>query len=342
MDKVSKGDRGDTSPAMMFIVDESDERHLVRDCNEAVTERLGFSRESLAGTPLSGIMVERASGAHEFRRADGGSLRAVTVASQTVTDDGERFATLVAVPLPTAIDPEYSAKLSALGDLAHHVVHELNQPLSVIRMALGTARRKLRTSAEVDIPFLEAKLDRMDAQCMRAAAIAETMRIFMPRDRQLKVSLDVDRAMENALSMSAPLFRKRNVVVDTIPGPACHVEGNEMHLEPVLLCILGEVHDRIERLSADTPPTVKLEKRLLDGGELEISIRDNAGIPDEGIVDERIGSPVSMGLGVALAMELVGELHGRFEREAGPEGMTYRIVLPTVDAPETAEADGVD
>jgi len=331
---------GEEIPAMVFIIDESAGLSRVAGCNTAAVRELGFPRESLVGRPMSELMTERVSGAHEFRKSDGGTLRTVTVMSPRKTSGGGSLATLVAVPLPAPIDADQSAKLSALGDLAHHVVHELNQPLSVIRMALGTARRKLRMPGEIDVDFLEAKLDRMDSQCMRAAAIAETMRVFMPRDRRSLVPLEVERAIENALSMSAPLFRKLNVPVETTLGPACYVEGNEMHLEPVLLCVFGEIHDRIERISPDSPHRVTLTTRLIDGARLEILISDDVGNPDEAAIDDIAGSPVSLGLPLGLGVELVGELNGRFERRPGPAGTMYRIELPTIEVRDDSGTSG--
>jgi signal transduction histidine kinase len=323
----------DELPVMIFLVEEVDGGgwQLV-DCNKWVEQELGYSRDMLVGKPLSFIMCDRASGVQEFRKADGGSLRAITRTSDALPHGRPGLARLVAMPLPITIDPEHSVKLGLLGDLAHHVVHELNQPLSVIRMALGTARRKLRVPGDIDVALLEAKLDRIDAQCMRAAAIAETLRVFVPRDRGHEVSLDIERAIQNALSMCAPVFRKLNVSMDAKVDAAFQVRGNEMHLEPALLCILGEIHDRMEEVvrHADTAALkVTIATRSVDDGYVEIVIRDNAGVAAEGIDQARAVSALSLGMGIATAAEIARELHGRLEQEATTEGMIYRVVLPS-------------
>src|SRR5690606_27699681 len=221
----------------------------------------------------------------------------------------------------------YSAKLHVLGDLAHHVVHEINQPLSVMRMAIGTTRRKLQQSPVPDVAFVDSKLERLDQQCTRAAAITETLRMFVPRDRDRWVRLSVNRAIDNAVRMASPVFRMRNVLLEPVLDRDCEITGNEMHLEPALLCVLGHVHGRLGAGDEGAAPRVDILSRR-DGDEVEIVIEDDAGAGDVEQFDMEKGSPLVLGMNLALAHELARELGGRLETGSTEAGARYRFRFP--------------
>ena len=70
-----------------------------------------------------------------------------------------------------------ASKLATLGEMSTSVAHELNQPLNVIRMAAGNSHRKISTGT-ADFLHLNDKLQRIEEQTARAAAIIDHMRMF--------------------------------------------------------------------------------------------------------------------------------------------------------------------
>lgn len=315
--------QGDSStPAAGAVVLRVDHSGSISDVNGAVTSVLGFGPEDLVGRPLDELLTEKAGGYVELATGAGGSLHAVAA----VNEDGAGSEWTL-VLLPEAIDPGYSVKLRVLGDLAHHVVHEINQPLSVMRMAIGTTRRKLQQSPAPDMAFVDSKLERLDQQCTRAAAITETLRMFVPRDRDRWVRLSVNRAIDNAVRMASPVFRMRNVVLEPALDRECEVMGNEMHLEPALLCVLGHVHGRLAAGDEGAAPRVDIRSRR-DGNEIEIVIEDDAGAGDVDQFDMAKGSPLALGMNLALAHELARELGGRLDIDSTETGTRYGFRFP--------------
>lgn len=69
------------------------------------------------------------------------------------------------------------AKLSALavsGEELRRLLHDLKQPLNIIRLANGNVRhRVVPTLADEDAAYLSAKLDRIEEQVQRAADLVE-------------------------------------------------------------------------------------------------------------------------------------------------------------------------
>ncbi len=304
--------------AMVFGIDADG---IVRSVNEAAAAALGRSRADVVGTRFGEFARADTGAVTVFDTADGARLSAV-VARSTSAPDGLQWLTAIPVGPP---DENQDAKLAALGGLAHHVVHELNQPLSVIRMAIGTTRRRLTAGGEIDAGFIDSKLERMDSQCVRAAAIVECMRVFVPRNRTLNVALEVNRAVENAVAMTAPRFRKLNVEVGLQLGDAVQVLGNEMHIEPALLCVLGEIHDRVAAAGHERPAGVTVRTAAVGSELVEIVLSDAAG---PSTADASAPSSVSLGMGRTLAESLAVELGGRLDVSPGDAGMTYRFSLP--------------
>lgn len=305
--------------AMVFGVDADG---VVRSVNAAAIEALGRSRADLVGSPFDDFAVPGDGGMTLFATAAGDRVPAL-VARSGSAGEGVELVTAISVESPP--DDTQDAKLAALGGLAHHVVHELNQPLSVIRMAIGTTRRRLSSGGELDAEFIDAKLERIDTQCVRAAAIVECMRVFVPRNRKLTVSLDVNRAVENAVAMTAPRFRKLNVEIGMELGDAARVVGNEMHIEPALLCVLGEIHDRVAASGGDRSAGVKIRTGTSGNDFVEILLADAAGAPTG---DAAWASAMSLGMGRALAESLAVELGGRLDCSPVDDGMHYRFILP--------------
>ncbi len=314
----------DELPAMVFQLDAG---RRILSVNRAVASQLGFDRASLVGLAFDDIVRDAGAGFHTLDTADGGRRRAVVAHA---APDAKGRSVVTAIMFPAAADAGQDAKLAALGQLAHHVVHELNQPLSVIRMAIGTARRKLSVGDEVDADFIDAKLERIDSQCVRAAAIVEYLRVFVPRNRAIDVQLDVNRAVENAVGMTVPKFRKLNSNLETRLGKACRVMGNEMHIEPALLCVLGEIHDRLQATGGGRPANVDVHTAPVGDDRVEIVVSDSAGA--RAAAAGEAGSSITLGMGIDLARELVAELGGTLDAIPGESGMTYRISLPVTNA----------
>ena len=70
-----------------------------------------------------------------------------------------------------------ASKLATLGEMATSVAHELNQPLSIIRMAAESTRRNI-AKGTITNEFLTDKLQYIEDQTARATAIIEHMRMF--------------------------------------------------------------------------------------------------------------------------------------------------------------------
>jgi PAS domain S-box-containing protein len=93
-----------------------------------------------------------------------------------------------------------ASKLATLGEMATSVAHELNQPLSIIRMAAENSRRKM-SRENVAIEYLTDKLQRIEEQTARAAAIIDHMRMFGREATEEPALIDPRNVVTNALDL---------------------------------------------------------------------------------------------------------------------------------------------
>ncbi|MBW7997145.1 MAG: PAS domain S-box protein, partial [Candidatus Glassbacteria bacterium] len=131
-----------------------------------------------------------------------------------------------------------SSKLATLGEMATGIAHELNQPLSVIRMAADSTLERLE-DGDVGSEYLRRKLDRINAQIERAVGIIDHMRIFGRVAEEKPQAFDPRKAVEGALSLVTQQLRLRSIEVETALAERCRsVSGHGAQLEQVVLNLL--------------------------------------------------------------------------------------------------------
>jgi PAS domain S-box-containing protein len=260
-----------------------------------------------------------------------------------------------------------TSKLATLGELAAGITHELNQPLNVIRLAADSSLI-LKEEDKTDPDFETKQFERISAQALRMSKIISHMRTFSRRedDEGEPELIDPIDSVTAAVSMVREQFARDNVLIDVdLPGDLCHVYGNPIRLEQVVLNLLTNAHDALvlEKIDPESgrpfmpersgriQVSVHLEPH--DSGNPEsretcivIRIEDNGGgIPDEAL--DRVFDPFfttkrtgqGTGLGLAIGYNIVDSMDGRIVASNGPEGARFEVWLPVVDEPEIVEPE---
>ncbi len=359
MREVEQSITGGLVDRLGIIVLAVDANGRVVEFNRTAAALPGLATDSPGGVPLEELVfhADGQVGVGSFARfLDGGRQHAVIrlsvgqgrsmavlfgepVALQGGT--GEELRVLSGVPISDQqalrLDAEVSAKLGVLGSLAHHVVHELNQPLSVIRMATGTTRRKL-AMGQADSRYLDDKLARIDEQCLKAAEIVEYMRVYVPRDHKSRVLHDIRRCVSNAIALITPRYRKRNVTLHAELGDvALPLEANEMQLEPIFLGVLDFVEKRISEGAGGSVEVVAANV----GEVAQIRFEDMSGALEAEAIEKlfvRSDMPgaSALGMGLSLSRDLARESGGDLEISNAPMGLRFVVTLP-LSEPQTEE-----
>src|SRR4051812_47847522 len=90
------------------------------------------------------------------------------------------------------------SRLSAMGEMASALAHELNQPLSAISNYMKGSRRLLAASTDVNASKIETALDRAAEQAIRAGDIIRRLRNFVARDASERRVESLSKLLEEA------------------------------------------------------------------------------------------------------------------------------------------------
>jgi len=236
-----------------------------------------------------------------------------------------------------------SEKLSAIGQLAAGVAHELNNPLGGILGYAQFTLEKLRKNNPEDDPPKEIQgylryVGDIEIQARRCKTIVQNLLRFSRTSRAVEFEeIDINRSLEETISFVEHQFRinQMELVTDlTLDLPL--VRGNAGQLQQVFTnLIINAMHASekgsvVSILSRYSPALGEF------GGTVELSIADTGhGIPKEDL--KKIFEPFfttkevgkGTGLGLSVSYGIVKDHGGEIsvKSELG-EGTTFTIVLP--------------
>lgn len=232
-----------------------------------------------------------------------------------------------------------TAKLATLGEIAAGLVHELSQPLNIIRLAAEGAVMLIERGKAT--PEWQAQQFVLVAeQTERAAEIIDDIRIFSRRETGPVQSFDALAAIRAATDVLAGQLRPDGVdLVIDLPDIATPVRGRRVQLEQVAMNLLTNAHHALReaksRLPADWCPRIAIAADIT-GDQLRVTISDN-GPGISASVRPRIFEPFfttkeagrGTGLGLSVSFSLVAAMGGRLDLVDGAEsGACFAIRLP--------------
>jgi PAS domain S-box-containing protein len=227
-----------------------------------------------------------------------------------------------------------TSKLATLGEMATSVAHELNQPLNIIRMAAGNSRRKV-SDGTIDHEYLSTKLERIEEQTARAAAIIDHMRMFGREAKEKPESIDPRKVVTNSLALMGEQLRLAGIeIVTEFAEDDLLILGHTIQLEQVVLNLLTNARDAI----AEREGQAKIALRVFSDDEgVHITSEDTGGgIPED--VLPRIFEPFyttkemgkGTGLGLSVGYGIIRDMDGSIEAENIDDGARFTITLPSV------------
>jgi PAS domain S-box-containing protein len=230
-----------------------------------------------------------------------------------------------------------SAKLATLGEMAAGLVHELSQPLNIIRLtAEGALMFIERGKATQEWQAQQFQL--VADQAERTAEIIDDIRIFSRRDTSPVQLFDAIQAVRSAVGVLEAQFRPDDIDLVVELADPVPVRGRRVQLEQVVMNLLANAHhavrERRESMAADWRGRVTITAVVADG-LLRVTVTDNGpGIPPA--LRPRIFEPFfttkeagrGTGLGLSVSFGIINAMGGRLEAPDCPEGACFRITLP--------------
>lgn len=225
------------------------------------------------------------------------------------------------------------AKMATLGELATGLLHEINQPLNVMRMATANALKRLQ-NGDADPAYLEQKLQRIEAQIERTARLVDHMRVFGRRSEVEGTRFAAWSAVQGAVALLEEGLQGKGVTLQVEqPSDQPQVMGHADQLEQVLINLMVNARDAL--LDKRGGQGTLCIHQTLTAGQVLLWVQDNGGGIDP-LLLERIFEPffttkaagVGTGLGLSVSHGIVAAMGGSLSVDNRNGGACFCISLP--------------
>ena len=139
------------------------------------------------------------------------------------------------------------SRLTAMGEMASALAHELNQPLSAIANYMKGSRRLLEDSSDERATILREAMDKAAEQAMRAGQVIRRLRDFVARGESERRVEDVKKLVEEASALALVGAKDKGVRVRFEFDPqADAVLADKVQIQQVLLNLMRNAIEAME------------------------------------------------------------------------------------------------
>jgi two-component system sensor kinase FixL len=231
------------------------------------------------------------------------------------------------------------SRLSAMGQMASALAHELNQPLTAILNYVRAARRLLEMEGGASPKALET-MDKAVAQTSRAGQIIRRLRDFVEKGQSQRAPDNLNKTIEEAAALALVGAKEANVKVTLELSPALpEVLIDRIQIQQVLLNL---IRNSVEAMVMNDRRELVIRSALLDG-QAEVAVSDTGTGLSDAVVAQLFQpfvttKPQGMGLGLSISRSIIDAHGGRIWAEPNEGGgVAFRFTVPA--GLEDAQAD---
>jgi two-component system sensor kinase FixL len=361
----------DTVPDAMIVIDE---RGVVQSFSSAAERLFGYKSSEVVGQNIKMLMpspyrenhdayIERYLRTGERRiigigrvvvgeRKDGSTFP-MELAVGEMRSSNQRFFTGFIRDLTERQQTEarlqelqselvHISRLTAMGEMASALAHELNQPLSAIANYMKGSRRLLENSSDDRSALLRNAMDKAAEQALRAGQIIRRLRDFVARGESERRVESVKKLVEEASALALVGAKDLGVRVRFQLDPTVDlVLADKVQIQQVLLNLL---RNAVEAMESSQRRELVISTSSERDGMIAISVADTGpGIAPE-IMSQLFqpfvtNKPHGMGVGLSISRTIVEAHGGQIGVEPNPGGGTiFRFTLRAVTQEDFRDA----
>jgi len=202
------------------------------------------------------------------------------------------------------------SRLSAMGEMASALAHELNQPLSAIANYLNGARRLLEREASGDPRAVEA-VDKAAEQALRAGDIIRRLRDFLARGEGERSVESLAKLVHEACGLALVGAKEAGVDVRYQLDP--HLDRVVVDRVQIQQVLVNLVRNALDAMQGEERRELVVSTKV-DGDMAVVSVADTGAGLDE-VAAARLFQPFvttkaqGMGVGLSISRTIV-EAHG--------------------------------
>jgi len=217
------------------------------------------------------------------------------------------------------------SRLTAMGEMASTIAHEINQPLSAIANYLQGCGRLVEGVDHPNAQKVRDALAETTKQTLRAGQIIRQLREFVARGETEKRAEDINKLVEEASALALVGAKEAGVkTVFHLDPRAGAVLVEKIQIQQVLLNL---IRNAIEAMQGCPRKELLVETALTEEGLIQVTVMDTGTGLAEEIVPRLFQpfvttKPAGMGVGLSISKRIIEAHGGEMRAEPNPEGGT--------------------
>jgi two-component system sensor kinase FixL len=223
------------------------------------------------------------------------------------------------------------SRLTAMGEMASALAHELNQPLSAIANYLKGAKRILESRADDDSKMVCGAMDKAAEQSLRAGQIIRRLRDFVARGESERRVESINKLVEEASALALVGAKEHGVRVRLQIDPAHDlILADKVQIQQVLLNLF---RNAIEAVAQGERRELLVSTKPTGGGMVEVSVADTGPGISPDVAPQLFQpfittKPQGMGVGLSISRTIIEAHGGQIWTEPNPGGgAIFRFTL---------------
>lgn len=236
----------------------------------------------------------------------------------------------------------HMSRLTALGEMASALAHELNQPLTAAASYLKGVKRLMSEDTHPRLVSAREAVEQAANQVLRAGDIIRRLRDFVARGETDRCTENLPKLIEESSVLALIGVKNTDVKVSFDFGAGAElVWADKVQIQQVLHNL---IRNAIEAMQDLPRREITIVSRPVDCDIVEIDVADSGpGIAPE--IEARLFQPFmttkrhGMGVGLSISRTIIEAHGGRLWAEPNPQGGTiFRMTLKRPGAEDFDDA----
>jgi signal transduction histidine kinase len=231
-------------------------------------------------------------------------------------------------------------QMTAMGQMAASIAHEVNQPLAAI-VANGNAGLNWLSSGTPDLHEVRECLERIVKDGFLAGEVIGGIRSMFKKNGRAEIPQDANEIVREVLALMRGEIETQQVLIQSnFAEELPQIPANRVQLQQVIVNLIMNAVDAMSTVG-DRARILRVKTEIHEFNNLLITVEDTGTGIDPKIINRLFDAffttkSEGMGMGLSICRSIIESHGGRLWMSPGqPYGSTFHVLLPTGGKPRS-------